>query len=239
MVQSMPQPPESRKEAVRRLGLYIRRWRQPHLVLFVILVLTGAVGAAASFLLLHMGLIRMWLRYPIAAYAAYGAFLVCLHLWRDRLLSQPESAVEVERMAEEAESVGSGNDPTTKEFSQSKGSLLSDLNPLDFVDLPDDPSAFLILAVIVMVVAALIIIGFVIVTGPALLAEILLDGLLVSGLWHRFKKSGGEDPLGAAFRMTWIPALAVILLLAVAGWFLGLAVPSARSLGDVVRWVLN
>jgi hypothetical protein len=55
--------------------------------------------------------------------------------------------------------------------------------------------------------------GLVLSFAPILLAEVLLDGLLVAGIWNRFKKSGYDNPLGAAFRITRIPALIVILAL--------------------------
>jgi len=153
----MSRLPESRKEAVRRLGRYLRRWRQPHLVLFTVLILTGIVGAVSSFLMLRLGLGQMWLRYPIAAFIAYGVFLLFLHIWRDQVLRRSEFAAEIERMTDEAEAIDHSNDQTTKERPQPKGSLLEGLNPLDFLDIPDDPWSFLFVAIIALFVVALII----------------------------------------------------------------------------------
>jgi len=84
-------------------------------------------------------------------------------------------------------------------------------------------------------VAALALLGLVLSVAPILLAEVLLDGLLVAGIWNRLKKSGDANPLGAAFRITWIPALIVILALFVIGYALKLVDPSAKSIGDVIR----
>jgi len=78
-------------------------------------------------------------------------------------------------------------------------------------------------------------VGACLVVRPILLAEVLLDGLLVAGIWGRLKKSGDENPLRAAFRITRIPALIVILALFVIGYVFKLVDPSANSIGDVIR----
>lgn len=61
-------------------------WQQQQLTLshfqmLVILLLTGFVGFLSSFLLLQVGLSKMWLRYPLAILSAYIAFLLLLRLW--------------------------------------------------------------------------------------------------------------------------------------------------------------
>ncbi len=47
----------------------------------LILAATGAAGFVASFVMLHLGVWRMWVRYPLAVLFAYGVFIVLLRVW--------------------------------------------------------------------------------------------------------------------------------------------------------------
>ena len=69
---------ERRVERVRRL---LMRRGMPRVLMSLILAATGAAGFLVSFALLHMGVERMWLRYPFAVLAAYGVFLFLLRVW--------------------------------------------------------------------------------------------------------------------------------------------------------------
>jgi hypothetical protein len=53
----------------------------PRLLISLILLLTGLAGFLTSFLLLRLGVIEMWLRYPAAILVAYSVFLLLLRLW--------------------------------------------------------------------------------------------------------------------------------------------------------------
>ena len=72
----------------------------PRLQMSLIVTCTGATGFLASFLLLHVGLRRLWLRYLIAFLLAYGAFLLLVRLWlflqRRRLASSSGSGFDVD-----------------------------------------------------------------------------------------------------------------------------------------------
>lgn len=105
---------------------------------------------------------------------------------------------------------------------------------MDFLNVFDDAPGLFICLLIAVIVGALALLGLVLSFAPILLAEVLLDGLLVAGIWKRFKKSGNDNPLGAAFRITRIPALVVILALFVIGYVFKLVDPSANSIGDVI-----
>jgi len=87
--------PESRTEAVKWIAQYLRQKSQPRLLLFAILVFTGIVGAASSFLMLHVGLEAMYLRYPIAALIAYLVFLLLLRLWQSHQAHQPDLTIQL------------------------------------------------------------------------------------------------------------------------------------------------
>jgi hypothetical protein len=66
---------------LRRLQRSLERNGFPRLQMLLIVVLTGAVGFVASFLLLKLGLTEMWIRYLLAFAVAYLAFLLLLWLW--------------------------------------------------------------------------------------------------------------------------------------------------------------
>ena len=67
-----------RVERVRRL---LMRRSLPRVLMSLILAATGAAGFVASFLMLHLGVSRMWLRYALAVLFAYGVFIVLLRVW--------------------------------------------------------------------------------------------------------------------------------------------------------------
>ncbi|HSG41326.1 MAG TPA: hypothetical protein VLE27_16920, partial [Thermoanaerobaculia bacterium] len=71
---------------------------------------------------------------------------------------------------------------------------------------------------------------------PVLLAEVLVDGLIMTGLYRRRRKTGEPAHwLLGAVRRTWTPALAVAILFSFAGHLLQEAVPEARSIGPALE----
>ena len=103
----------------------------------------------------------------------------------------------------------------------------------------DEPGVLLVLlALLILAVAVLGAAFYVLWTAPVLLAEVLVDGLILTGLYRRLRKT--EEPghwVFAAIRRTWIPALIVAGLFSLSGHLLQKAVPEARSIGPAVRAV--
>lgn len=102
----------------------------------------------------------------------------------------------------------------------------------------DDSGFLVVLAILAIAIAAFGAAIYLIWSAPILLAEVLVDGLIMTGLYRRLKKT--DDPehwvLGAV-RRTWIPALVVVILFSFAGWLLQRAVPDARSIGGAWKAV--
>ena len=71
----------SRREALEAIKARLQREGLPRLQMSLMLMLTGTAGFLSSFVLLHLGLTRMWLRYPLAVLCAYVVFLLLLRLW--------------------------------------------------------------------------------------------------------------------------------------------------------------
>ncbi len=100
------------------------------------------------------------------------------------------------------------------------------------VDL-DLEEGWLIVLAIVALVGGLVASFYIIYIAPALLAEILVDGALVAGLYRRVKHIDQRHWLRAAVRQTLLPAFLVALCFTVAGYALQKAVPEANTLGQV------
>lgn len=131
----------------------------------------------------------------------------------------------------EAGSVGGG--------SSGGGGGSGGLSGLDIFDADSEGCVFFLLA-LALVVAGTLAALYVVYAAPLLLAEILVEGVLLSGLYRgmkRARRGGGGDWLGAAFRRTWLAVLLTLVTFSAAGYFLQRAAPRARSFGEAWRMV--
>jgi len=103
-------------------------------------------------------------------------------------------------------------------------------------DLDLEEGWLLVIAVIALI-GGLIASLYIIYIAPALLAEILVDGVLVAGLYRRVKHIEQRHWLRAAVRRTFLPALLCATLFAVAGYAMQKAFPEAHSIGDVWKHI--
>jgi len=275
-------PAARRVERVRRLLL---RRGLPRVQMSLMLAATGAAGFVASFVLLHLGVWRMWLRYPLAVLFAYAVFIVLLRIWLLLHGREPRGDFDLDLNAADAASdlardVFSGTNSAPDTFGGGgdfggggaggswSGGLSSGLHTaapgcdtggaaltsgggggggggggdwlsgLDF-DVDSEGCVFFLLA-LALIVAGLCASLYVIYAAPLLLAEILVEGVLLSGLYRGMKRArrGGEGNwLGAAVRRTWLPVLLTLLTFAAAGYLLQRAAPRARSIGEAFRAV--
>jgi hypothetical protein len=109
------------------------------------------------------------------------------------------------------------------------------LDSLD-VGVDDEGCVFFLLA-LALIVAGTLAALYVVYAAPLLLAEILVEGVLLSGLYRGMKKArrGGGHWLGAALRRTWLPVLLTLITFSAAGYLLQRAAPRARSIGEAWR----
>jgi hypothetical protein len=101
----------------------------------------------------------------------------------------------------------------------------------DAVDVPFVVLLFLLVLVAIPVVPVVLVVW----EAPALLAELLLGGLLSAGLYRRLRGISGPDWLETVLRRTWLPFLVVLLTFAIAGAVLQGLAPEAVSIGGVLR----
>lgn len=243
----------SRAQKVARVRRLVERAHSPRLHMFLIVSLTAAIGFLATVLMLHAGIHRMWLRYPLAVLIAYLGFLFMLWVWLRVRASELLDTLDVPYSGDGPGITtfkgggghcgggghsGSFESPTGIDLSSSVSganesgthSVVSEAaGALDLEELAIVIVA--ILALIGSVWAALSIIS----AAPTLFAELLLDGALATGLYRRLRKAETDHWLATAMRRTAWRFAGVAALFALLGVVMHLAVPSAKSIGQVVH----
>jgi hypothetical protein len=235
----------------------LQRKSYPRVHVSIILLLTGLAGFLVSFALLRLGVSAMWLRYPVAIIVAYGVFLLLLRLWlslcRPRdwdVFDLADTTIEIFSETETGDSgFGGGGDfsgggaggswgegvstitSTNNTVSTITSTKSSGSSGFSFdLDLDD---AWVIIPVVLALLAGVIAALYVVYIAPALLAEILLDGVLMAGLYKRVKSIEHKHWLRCALRRTAVPAIVVIVFFTIAGYAMHAAAPEARSIGEV------
>ena len=253
-----------RERRIASLERRLLRKSYPRLHASLILLLTGLTGFLASFVLLQLGMDSMWLRYPIAILVAYCMFLLLLRvwLWLNRPTDAEEVVVEVVDTTLEVMSPDSttyvdpgfggagdfGGGGAGGEWVQGNLSVTSTETVSTFTTTPiqssgstgwsfdfDLEDGWIIVVAIVALIAAAIAAFYVVYIAPALLAEILLDGVLLAGLYKRVKTIEHRHWLRGALRRTVLPAILVAVFFSVAGFAMQAVSPEARSVGEFWR----
>jgi hypothetical protein len=96
-----------------------------------------------------------------------------------------------------------------------------------------------VVALALAILAGLVVSFYVVWAAPALLAEILVDGLLVAGLYKRVKHAERRHWLRAAVRRTILPVALTVASFTAAGYAMQRAVPEARSVGEFWKAVFD
>jgi hypothetical protein len=251
----------------------------PRLLVSFLLILTGAAGFLTSSALLHLGITKMAVRYPLAVLTAYCVFLLLLRLWlatrrkkdggtSDSLVDVADVALNVfnsgDGTAGQAFKLGGGTDfggggaggswsadsnlianssvgNSTSLTGSSIGNSTSgggwDLD-LNF-DMDADEGCLLLLIPVLAVIGTAFVMFYVIYAAPILLAEILVDGLLLAGLYRHLQGVESRHWLRSCVRRTLAPVLLTTALFIAAGYLMQRAIPEARSIGDFWHRVVS
>ncbi len=239
----------------KKIEEIVARMTLPRVQISIILMVTCLIGFLSSMLLLALGLDLMAVRYPLVVAMAYGSFLFLLKIWLwlqahgggsdigDVIFDGPFPSDSVADGAVfggggDFAGAGAGGNWVEPLGIADTGSV-SVGGGLDVdVGLDADEFGLLILA-IVAAFAALLAIFYVIYIAPVLLAEIVIDGLLVSGLYRTMKNVERRYWLTTAIKKTVLPAILVAVMLGVSGWLLQKIAPDARSIGGVVHSIVK
>lgn len=223
-----------RTRLLRRVEQHLRSRKRPRLEMSLIVGLSGLSALLGAFLMLRCGLDSMALRYPIAVLLAYGVFLGLLRLWLV-LHTRPGSSapsVDVSDGCDAAE-LGLEMGRSAAQAADVAGDAMkSSETMVDGFDA--DADAFLFLAAMAFV-TGLLASAYVIWTAPTLLAELVVDSILIVGLHRRWRHRIPADWWRGTVRRTWIPALTMALAFGMGGFALQQASPGSRSLGPALR----
>ena len=259
MTSTFKEKRKKRERRIERIRQRLSKKSTPRLVMTVILFATALSGLLTSFILLGSGVSQMWVRYPISILIAYLVFLGQLAIWlwlHGRSLNVDSDVIDlvadiiptdihsrekpVSGFGGDADfgGGGSGGNHWTSNVSPApsppSGNSTSSLIGFD-LDLGDEGCLIVIAIILAIaaVIAGLVASFYIIYIAPALLAEILVDGVLVVSLYRRVKRIEQRHWLRAAIRRTILPAAIVLIFFGVAGYLLQRAVPTAQTIGDV------
>ena len=98
----------------------------------------------------------------------------------------------------------------------------------------DGDAAVWILVLVAAVFSVFLALVFVVYTAPGLLAEVIVDAVIVTEVYRRVAVKDGRHWAATVVRRTWFPALVVIVSLIVGGYALQQLVPEARSIGPAL-----
>lgn len=247
-----------RQRLVDKVRNHLLRRGLPRFEMTVIVAGTGLAGFAASVYLLDAGISSMAIRYPLSVAIAYVVFLGLLRLWVEYHRRRFEFDIAADLIPD---SIGSGGDSWSGgggEFggggatgrwnahSAAADTALADVGAdtaetagafevPDLVPDIDVDEDWVVVVPVVIIGAAVVAALYVVYAAPVLMAEIVLDVLLVSGLYRRLRKLERRSWLSTAVRRTWIPVVLTTVLVAVAGFVIQMVAPDADSIGDILR----
>lgn len=233
----------TRTKLVERLRrrLLARGW--PRFQMTLVVLGTGAVGFVASALLLRVGLDRMWIRYPAAIGIACLAFLTLLRIWisfhrkMDASLPDLDLSDLIDASSNALPHRPSGvSVPSDSQMEPSDGASAVAESVGISLDLDE---LLLVLIPIAITILALVASLYVIITAPAFFAELLVDGVLVGGLYRRLRRLERRSWYATGLRRTWWMFLGIAVLFGVGGFVIQTLEPSIRSIGDISRVVFD
>jgi hypothetical protein len=245
----MEMPSERRERQIGRMRKLLERHGYPHLLMAIFLTIMGLSGFLASVGMHVCGLNSMGVRYPLAVGVAYLVFLMCLGIWlsahRKSRGAPPTTSSQFGNYYGPYDPYyydfypwftlpGFGSGRQTSHTSSCSSSSSSKGGGLDIGD--GEGLVFIVVILIVLaVVAALVASIYMIFLAPALLAEILVDGVLLAGMARRLRAPNAPHWSLGAIRRTWLPVLIVAMVFSALGFALEHFVPGAHSLSEAIR----
>ncbi|HIJ65057.1 MAG TPA: hypothetical protein HPP77_03830 [Candidatus Hydrogenedentes bacterium] len=204
--------------------------------MFIIVSATGAAGFLASFVMLKAGVGSMCVRYPLAVGIAYLVFLALLRIWLsgcamfDDSQVGPVDALQAVDALADASHAAASDVPSVEAGGATGGEALGALDMDEFL--------FIVIAVAALCAGFLVCL-YVVWTAPALLAEVLVDGIVMCRVYKRLRINAQSYWLFGALRRTWFPVFLVALFFALAGFAMQQIVQDAKSIGPVISYIAD
>ena len=213
----------------------------------LIVAITGGAGWVASALLLHRGMLGMATRYPLALGVAYLVFLGLLWLWL-RTSASDYDAPDLSDAADVADMLDTALPRTGLRGGAQQPVALHD-QPTELPSLGDgaksvgdalgsvgDADEFAIPLLAIVLAAGLALASlYVVYMAPALLAELLLDGVLSYSLYRHLRRGDSAHWLSTAVRRTLLPFALTAVFVALVGAGLSAYAPGAHTLGQALQ----
>lgn len=238
---------KERRRLVEQAHRYLEAAGRPRLVMLGVLAVTLASGFLASVVMMHLGVGRMPIRYPLAVGVAYATFLWMLRAWlrHQTIVSDvsddPEGLVVPGAAAFGAAAIGKaaeGEERRPKESGPFSGSgdFVGDLGQGCGQGCGEGCGALVILMLIAGL-CTLIISVYLVTTSPMLLAEILVDGALLGAMSRAISPEPPPHWSRSVVRRTWISALVTAVVFGLVGWGIERVAPGAHTLAEA--WVID
>ena len=243
-----------RTQEIHRLRDKLEREGFPRLQMLLLVIVTGAVGFLASYVLLTAGLGEMWLRYLIALGIAYLVFLLLLWIWLKTSTKDYGESPDVTDLmptlgrdsaphyaGQDGQFGGGGasgafEDPLKPSHLDTPATLSDDAPLSGVADAASGADELAIpLIVLALVLGLLLSSLFVVYSAPILFAELLFDGVLAASLYRRLRGLEKHHWLESAIRRTFWPFMLTAVFVVAAAWGMARYAPGAESIGDVVR----
>ena len=254
--------PFNRRDVILQLMRKLEWDGFPRLQMLLLVLLTGAAGMVASYLLLRSGVDSMPVRYPVSVGCAYLVFLTLLWLWlRTKASDYIDAPVDLplpSRGAGHGAGDGDGFAGGGGQFGGGGASGKFDFSePLPSPSLPgmnlkgdtageavgdalggaDEGAVPLVIALLMALVTAAVLFAalYIVYMAPALFAELLVDGVLSASLYRRLRGLETRHWLESAVRRTVLPFAVTALALGGVGYAFQSYAPEADSLGEVLQ----
>ena len=216
---------KARTQILKRAEKWLRMRSSPRFHMFLIVSVTGIFGFLFSCAMQQFGISSMCLRYLLAVGLSYLVFLGLLKLWlysNCHTIDITDAVPDITDFRVSNINIPSGD-----------GVLGDALGALDLDDL------FLVIIALVVICAGLLVCLYVVWTGPALLAEVMVDGFVMARVYKKMKSSGQAYWISGALRRTWLPAVLVAVFFAIAGFAMQKLVPDAKTIGHVIEHIIK
>jgi FtsH-binding integral membrane protein len=224
-----------RLKARRLVRQRLENGSYPRLQMSLLVLLTGAAGFLASYLMHRMGMQAMGARYFLSMCAAYGAFLLMLGFWISRHVDDmgDSGIADAPDVLDSLQLLTSGPDAAPSAGGGGTFDAIGDT--MGSIGDADELAVPLIIFFIVLLLAAMVLSAlFVVYSAPALLTEILVDAMLSASLYRRLQGLDQKHWLETAIRRTVLPFVLTTIIVTVCGIAIGRIVPGAHSLGEAL-----